>query len=71
MTHDTHSHIALVIQIRRGRVVQPVWRIFKWRILIEVKEVYLVEIEWKFNICPGYPPKITSLKQQEAHAILC
>ena len=26
--------------------------------------------DWKFNICPGYPPKIVTLEQQEACAIL-
>ena len=28
-------------------------------------------VDWNFNMCPGSQPKITSLEQQEACAILC
>ena len=44
----------------------------KWRSLIEVLEVSDLDlVDLKINICPGYPPKIITLEQQEAYAILC
>ena len=41
----------------------------KWHSLIEVQKVSDL-VNWKFNKCPGCPPKIKTLDHQEACTIL-
>ena len=65
VTRGRHTAIDCLQKMAQFKLLQRT----KWRSLFEVLEVSdLVDI--KFNICPGYPPKITYLKKQEACAIL-